>query len=702
MNTRWLWILLAGGAVYLNSLQNGFHYDDSHAIVENPHLRSLAEIPRFFTDPAAFSREPAMAMYRPVLLTTLALNYAVGEYEVLGYHLVNVFLHCAAALLVSLLVGRWCASARAGGWAGICFAVHPVHTQAVNYLSSRSELLCGVGVLAALYLAVCRRRWLPLAWLAYGLALLSKEAAVVLVPLLALAELRRAAACRDWRMHLPFWGITALYLLLITANGFLPQSLDQEVRPMLAQVCTQLKALVYYLQLMVMPVHLSVEHPFRVSSGPWSGAVLLSLLLLLSLLWCAWRAPRAAGSAGVAWFLAGLGLTFFTPLNVLVNEHRLYLPVVGLLLVLPWNEHRLRWVGGVALALLAALTLQRNPVWRDEYTLWQDAAAKGPQMFRAQSNWGLALYGKGQLREAQAAFERSLQLNPQYAKTWSNLGSVYEDLGRPQDALAAYEQALALEARLAGAHSNLGRLHMAQGDLAQAESHLRQALAADPWYTPARVNLGLLHQRRGQWAEAAGEYEEALRRDPAAAEALNNLGLLHLDQGRHGEARLALEKALLLRPDYQEARLNLELLALRTQGTPTARAYAHLSEKYPQQASVWLALARARTFEGDWQGAALAGEQARRLDPGLGGVAVLLAGVYHRLGRVPEAVEAGRQAIAQSPGEVSLYNNLAAALAAAGLLPEAIEVTLQALELDPANTRAAQNLRQLSGARVTP
>jgi tetratricopeptide (TPR) repeat protein len=698
MKARWWWIPLACWAVYLNSLENGFHYDDSHAIVENPHLRSLGQVPRFFADPAAFSREPAMAMYRPVLLTTFALNYAFGQHQVRGYHLVNLLLHSLAALLVFLVLKEVFASARAGWWGGMLFALHPVHTQAVNYLSSRSELLCGLGVLAALYLAGVRRRWRPLAWGAYALALLSKEAAVVLVPLLALLEWRRPAPERAWKAHLPFWGLTSIYLLAITANGFLPRSLGQEVRPWGAHLCTQLKALVYYLQLGAMPVRLSAEHAFATSPDPWSGAVLLSLLLVFSLLWCAWRAPRSRASLGLAWFLAGLGLTFLVPLNVLVNEHRLYLPFAGLLLALPLGEGRLRWAGAGFLAVLALLTWQRNPVWRDEYTLWQDAVAKAPGMFRVQGNWGLALYQRGQVQEALAAFGESLRLNPRYAKTWSNLGAVCEDLGRGEEAVRAYQQALALEPGLAGSHNNLGRLRLEQGRLDEAEAHLRQALALDPHCAPARVNLGRLRQRRGEYEEAAREYEEALRLDPSAAEALNNLGLLHLDQGRPEQARAALQRALALRPDYQEARLNLELLELRGQGLPPERLYAQLVERYPQQAPLWLALGRALAAAGDWQGAARAGEEARRRDPGLAGVAVLLSGAYHQLGRLPEAIAACQEAIAQSPGEAGLYNNLAAALAAAGRPGEALEATRRALELDPDNARAGQNLRQLTQA----
>ena len=137
MRPHFLWILLAGGVVYLNSLDNSFHYDDSHAIVENPHLRSLDQIPGFFADPSDFSREPAMAMYRPVLLTSLALNYAVGAYQVRGYHLVNVLIHSLVALLVCAILGELCASLWAGWWAGMLFALHPVHTQGGMHRAER-------------------------------------------------------------------------------------------------------------------------------------------------------------------------------------------------------------------------------------------------------------------------------------------------------------------------------------------------------------------------------------------------------------------------------------------------------------------------------------------------------------------------------------------------------------------------------------
>ena len=110
-------IVVLGIAAYFNSLDNGFHYDDEHSILENHHVRSLLNLPAFFLDPGTFSGLPQARMYRPVLLVTYALNYAVGGYEPFGYHLVNLFLH-----LLNVLLGWRLAGALGNGRGALCGA----------------------------------------------------------------------------------------------------------------------------------------------------------------------------------------------------------------------------------------------------------------------------------------------------------------------------------------------------------------------------------------------------------------------------------------------------------------------------------------------------------------------------------------------------------------------------------------------------
>lgn len=282
------------------------------------------------------------------------------------------------------------------------------------------------GVLLALYFHRFRseRR---IACVFYVLALLCKSAAVVLVPLVILVEAAQGSELkRILRRSLPYGVLSGAYLLVIAADGFLPRSLAQEVRPFDVQLFTQVKALIFYRKLIAMPVGLSVEHAFRETASLADETVLASAALVATLLAVAIQAGRTLVWAlvGTYWFFAGLLLTFVIPLNVLVNEHRLYLPIIGVLFVFgaalkghkpatqrARNRFSDRGPGAIAVVLLlayAAHTQARNAVWESEHSLWQDAAIKAPGMFRVQSNLGLALYERGELAAARSAFEGSI------------------------------------------------------------------------------------------------------------------------------------------------------------------------------------------------------------------------------------------------------------------------------------------------------
>ena len=137
-------------ATYANSLQGSFQYDDFHSIVRNVSVRDLGNLPAFFTDPETFSADAAKAMYRPVLLSSFALNYALHGYDVAGYHAVNVILHLTCVLLLWRLA-RCLTTTGPALAAALLFAAHPLTAEPVNYISSRSELLLGVFFLGSLW-----------------------------------------------------------------------------------------------------------------------------------------------------------------------------------------------------------------------------------------------------------------------------------------------------------------------------------------------------------------------------------------------------------------------------------------------------------------------------------------------------------------------------------------------------------------------
>lgn len=545
--------LLLGALLYGGTLSYPFHYDDRHSIQYNPHLRSLANVPAFFTDLHTFSSDSRGTMFRPLVLLSYALNYAVGGQGVVGYRLVNLGLH----LLTAALLFAWLRQ-RAGegpAWAaGLLFLVHPTHAELVNYLSSRSDLMVSCWYLAGLLL-LARHRWGP-GGAAFAGGLLSKEVAITL-PLLAVLQQGWQRARLAWRPFLALGGIGAAYLALISLNRFLPGSLAKAPRAWGEQVLTQIKGYVYYLWLWVMPAHLSVEHQFFVSSG-LDAAVLSAGLLLGSLSWLAWRGRRQLPALGWAWFALALAPASLVPLNILVSERRMYLASAGLCLLLAWcwpqlGPRRRRWAGAGLVLVLSALCLGRNPVWATEVALWEDAVAKGPAMFRARANLGLAYKHAGRDEEALQQIRQALALKPDYADAWVEVGNLLSDRGEVREAAAAYTRSLQYNPSLEGAHYNLGNLDQGRGDWQGAVAHYREALRLNPTFAEARNNLGQAYEALGRPEEALAEYRQALDLDPGLAQAWYNLALALEKRGGGEEAARAYRRCrelLLADPDY--------------------------------------------------------------------------------------------------------------------------------------------------------
>ena len=342
-------ICVLGLLAYHNSFGNSFHYDDSHSIVDNFHVRSLDNVPRFFYDPGMFSIMPQARMYRPVLLVTYALNYAVGEYDLFGYHLVNLLLHLVNAWLVWLLAAALL-SQRRGGMSGHCpantlpadaacvsdstlaallFTVHPVLSEPVNYISSRSSLLATLFFLLAFLLLAQAARYGPsrrhhVLLAVFCLAGLgSKSIAITFAAVGAVYLVTCRPRFKPWTLLIAPSVASVAYV--VGTREIVGKALGQPTRPLIEQWATQLKAFVFYIRTSVMPVQLSVEPQFSVS-GPGDSHVIAAGLALLSLavvLLCL-RGRSGPVALAAAWTALTLLPSSLVPLHVLVNEHRLF------------------------------------------------------------------------------------------------------------------------------------------------------------------------------------------------------------------------------------------------------------------------------------------------------------------------------------------------------------------------------------------
>jgi len=595
-----LLILIIVALAYANSLDNSFHFDDEHSLIKNPHIRQLENIPAFFTDPQMFSRNVGSGMYRPLVLVSYALNYRLGGYEGRGYHLVNLGIHLLTVSLVFGVFLQLGAGKRLALLGALFFGIHPLTAEPVNYISSRSESLAGLFYLSSLFFFLkSRHRISPLSILCFVAGLLTKSIVLSLPLLLLVYEWAfDGQSWRTWwRRHLPYWTASLLYLWVI--RELIGEALVQApVRSWTEQLGTQVKALVYYVKLVFLPQPLSVEHQFFVSNSFLEGAVLAALALAISLGFMGSRRKRPA-LFWLAWMVISLLPTLIVPLNVLVNERRLYLPLVGFAGFLLWLGQGREWgrnsilVAGLGLMGLGTLTVQRNQVWESETTLWQDAQRKAPLMVRP----------------------------------YLRLGSLHREAGRLDRAEEAYRRVLELDPGSAPAFNNLGNLHVQKGDLEAAEQAYKKSLEILPSYVEALVNLGTLYSRQNRMGEALDLYQEALPLSVHREEIYNNLGTTYLRLERFVEAERALRQALELNPEQPGILFNLGG-ALEGQGReeeaisayersigvdPTyPRSYFNLGRLYARKGRLEEAARAYGGFLRFWDGEAGFADEARR------------------------------------------------------------------------------------------
>lgn len=422
-------ILAAVAASYSNCLRASYQFDDWSVIVDEPPVSSLA---------AWWASLPAI---RPLLKLTYALNNSLDLRKV-GFHLFNIGIHAANVILVFALLERLArrekvkpVSAMMMALTGaLLFALHPVQTEAVTYISGRSTSLAAFFSLASLLAWIAGRTrsrqsalWMIFSAVLFALALLVKETAVV-VPLAILLWESGTFRPIPWA-HL---GILAAGLVAAafspTYRRFLSVSLH--ARGIGANLLTQADATIYLLGQLVRLDRLNADPALPVLG--WSLGVALEAFLLIALLAVGLLSirHRPALAFGILWFFLFLAPTnSFLPRLDVANDRQLYLAMLGPVWLLVWSVGTLlprRPVAPLALLACGALLLgmatwQRNLVYADEITFWMDVTRKSPHNARAFNNLGYAYAVQARNADAEKAFQRALELNPHDVRAAVNL-----------------------------------------------------------------------------------------------------------------------------------------------------------------------------------------------------------------------------------------------------------------------------------------
>jgi len=576
-------LVLAAGA-YTRVLGGGFVFDDRTTAL-SPAVKNLGARARAFL--------PALLRGgRPVVDFSLALNYAASGADAWGYHAVNIAIHLATVLLVfafTLRTLQLAGVSRVRGpalaVAGV-FALHPLQSQAVSYVSQRAESLASAFYLVTLLLLLAAERVARTpgrtllrigAYCVFLLGLGTKQI-VVTMPLaylllaIAVPERSQAAPRVSWPKRLvvlaPFLVTAGWYVrqLLVSVEGHRDVGSAVPGMTWWTYFLTQWKVLLIYLRLVFWPTGQCLDWRYPVTTHLDAGTILAGVALAViagGAVAVLWRfrdkvgedaaAARIAGF-GVLWFFLLLAPTSsFVPIADVLVEHRVYLASWGIfaavVLLLGRALARLGEEQEIVGALLVgalwftlALCLRsRNGVWEDPIVLWSDVVAKAPGNVRAYVQLAAAHQARGDLERAVAEYGRALHVvTPDdihyQVQARLGLGASLVDLGRVDEGIAVVESALTRDPTDPEILASLSEAWWHHGDRAQAESFAERAVAVKPDLGNALLVLGAARKARGDLEGVAEALARAVRANPDTALPHLTLASVYAQLGRTGEA----------------------------------------------------------------------------------------------------------------------------------------------------------------------
>ena len=519
-------------AAYISALQNGLVLDDRWVLLDNPLVTNISGIWRSFGAPYWPAIQQA-GQYRPLVVGSFAIDWAIAGNDPRWFHLVNVLWHAAASLLVWRLLTHLLSPA--GALAGaLLFAVHPVHVEAVANVVGRSESMATVFVISALLLHARRNAAAPLL---FALALVSKESAMVFIGLAAAWDivLRRdwLTALRERRWLYAAYGVVAIAYALTLAAIFQGRAIVVPASTWMGattgeRLLTVLSIIPHYVRLMIAPVELSADYNPRVITLAThiTPQVITGMLLVVVLLTClavAWRRSRVT-FYGLIWFaiaVSPVSNVFFAS-GIALAERTLYLPSVGFVvlagLMFEWSARRrmqlTMYAAFAVLVLMTVRTAARIPVWKDNKTLVLTTLDDHPESYKVHQQAGGILlqvndsagsvreYGiaaslfnkdpyfyrevaeaalrKRDFRRALAMLDTSIRLMPDHPSPWMRIADSRFNLGEYAEAIAAAKMAYELSRDSVRALVVMASSSRAMGDWTAAAEAYRSGLKAHP------------------------------------------------------------------------------------------------------------------------------------------------------------------------------------------------------------------------------
>ncbi|RTE55120.1 tetratricopeptide repeat protein [Arenibacter aquaticus] len=650
---------------YSNHFSNGFQFDDNHTIENNKAIQNI-DISAFFKDPATFSTLPSNRSYRPYTTLENAIDYQLADglhTEAFHIHIFIFFLFTCAVLclFVKKLLDQLEFSKNNQFWGllvAASFGLLCANAETVNYIIQRSEIVAGfyvlLGFVAFLSGGIWRKWHLYLIFPFIGF--FAKEMALVFSPLLFLYFLifeeevnllqfyrkEEFKKCiRSFAKVFPSFILTLAFLIFyfsMLPDTFAPGGVDRY-----NYLITQPLVMCHYILTYFIPYNLSADTDWVAFESILDYRAITGIVMIALLIFIALRASKKKEtklfSFGVLWFFISLlPSSSVLPFAEILNDHRSFIPYMGLTIAFVFGVHYLlknyspkllvQQNGQLAMILVISVFLlgnaygvyQRNKVWKDELSLWKDVTIKSPKNGRGHMNYGLALMAQGDYTNAELSFNKALELTPYYSSIYTNLGILKNATGDKESADKYFKKSLSLNDSNHKTKYFYGRNLFRNDRFKEAVDQFKQVNQTVPNYIDTHQYILKSYHHMEDWAQLRNFSEEILKSWPKDSTATKYLDI-------------AVNKKSVLQVIEEEVA-----------NAPSPEKYLDLSFKYYN--------------EGDYEGCIRAAEKAKDLKPDYPDAYNNIGIAHYHLFNYDLAIEAYNKALELNPSYQLAKNNL--------------------------------------------
>lgn len=634
-------------AIYSHTLNAPFYFDGIKRIKDNPYVRvselSVEQLLKSVFNPFSLAT-------RPVSNISIALNYYFHQYNLPGYHIINIIIHFFTGFLLFVLIknllkrnknlnGDQSVSGYGNDltltafFSALIWLSHPLHTSSVTYIIQRMNSMAGMFFLVALicymkgrivttsksFKKILKVRidyfWYAGGFSAWLLSLGCKETTAVLLIIVLLLEfyffqdLNKEWITRNLKYLIPisiaFFIVAVIYLgadpigKLSSLSDFSKNTFTFKER-----VITQTRVVIYYITLILYP------HPLRLNldyNYPLSHALtdplmtLAALFAIITLLFFSFYTAKKNRllSFCILWYFINLSVeSSIIPLAI-IFEHRTYLPsmLIPVCIILPFKDKirrkKLLITTLIGIGICFSIwTYERNQIWNNKLTFWKDCIKKSPNKERPYINLVKALILDNQLNNAMHYLTIALDINPNSKEGLLNMGAISQKLGKRDKALNYFTKAIEIDPNEAKAHNNIGTIYKDLGKFDDALQHYNRAITLNPFLPETYYNRGVLFEIKGKSQKALADFNQAVQLKPDLAKLRLKLGNALIKKGKLNEAIFHFKTAVAINPHDVKAHLLLAKALTKSDKTKESiEVYKKILKLNPQLSTIYYNIA---------------------------------------------------------------------------------------------------------------